>query len=195
MEENQHFGILCFIISRKVKLMHTRKDLCSVGKNVTDWTCQRWFVKCHAGNFSLDDAPWLGRPVEVHSYQTETLRAISVIPHGMIINILRISKSSVKKITCTNLVMLITNVLVPHKLSEENKPSWPYFHMWFSIEMQWKHSVFKTNYDTQYVNKPENSAVATRLEKVSFHFKSQRKVMQKNVQTTAQLHSFHMLAR
>ena len=67
--------------------------------------------------------------------------------------------------------------------------------MCFSIEMQWKHSVFKTNYDTQYANKPENSAVAIRLEKVTFHFKSQRKAMQKNVQTTAQLHSFHMLAR
>ena len=41
----------------------------------------------------------------------------------------------------------------------------------------------------------ENSAVATRLEKVSFHFQSQRKAMPKNVQITIQLHSFHMLAR
>ena len=47
--------------------------------------------------------------------------------------------------------------------------------MWFSTEMQWKHSIFKTNYDTQYANKLENSAVATRLEKVSFHSKSQKK--------------------
>ena len=41
----------------------------------------------------------------------------------------------------------------------------------------------------------ENSAVATGLEKVSFHSnpeKGQR--MPKNVQTTAQLHSFHVLA-
>ena len=37
--------------------------------------------------------------------------------------------------------------------------------------------------------------VATRLEKVSFHSKSPKKAMQKNVQTTAQLHSFHMLAK
>ena len=37
----------------------------------------------------------------------------------------------------------------------------------------------------------ENSAVATRLEKVSFHFQPQRKSMPKNVQTTAQLHSSH----
>ena len=37
----------------------------------------------------------------------------------------------------------------------------------------------------------ENSAVATGLEKVSFH--SQRKAMPKNAQTTAQFHSSHML--
>ena len=40
----------------------------------------------------------------------------------------------------------------------------------------------------------ENSAVATGLEKV-FSFQSHRKAMPKNVQTTAQLHSSHMLAR
>ena len=36
----------------------------------------------------------------------------------------------------------------------------------------------------------ENSAVATGLEKVSFH-SNPRKAMPKNVQTTAQLHSSH----
>ena len=39
----------------------------------------------------------------------------------------------------------------------------------------------------------ENSAVATRLEKV-FSFQSQRKAMPKNAQTTTQLYSFNMLA-
>ena len=41
----------------------------------------------------------------------------------------------------------------------------------------------------------ETSAVATGLEKSQFSFQSQRKAMPKNVQTTVQLHSFHMLAR
>ena len=43
----------------------------------------------------------------------------------------------------------------------------------------------------------ENSAVATGLEKVSFHsnLKEMPRNMPRNVQTTAQLHSFHMLAR
>ena len=40
---------------------------------VTDGMCQKWFVKFHAGDFSLDDAPQLGRPVEVDSNQIETL--------------------------------------------------------------------------------------------------------------------------
>ena len=40
-----------------------------------------------------------------------------------------------------------------------------------------------------------NSAVATGLEKVSFHSNSQRKAIPKNAQTTAQLHSSHMLAK
>ena len=44
----------------------------------------------------------------------------------------------------------------------------------------------------------ENAAVATGLEKVSFHsfsFQSQRKAKPKNVQTTAQLHSCHTLTK
>ena len=40
---------------------------------MTDGTCQKWFAKFHAEDFSLDDAPWSGRPVEVGSDQIETL--------------------------------------------------------------------------------------------------------------------------
>ena len=40
---------------------------------VTDQTCQKWFAKLYAGDFSLNDVPWLGRPIEVDSNQTETL--------------------------------------------------------------------------------------------------------------------------
>ena len=32
----------------------------------------KWFAKFHAGDFLLDDAPWLGRPVEVDSDQIKT---------------------------------------------------------------------------------------------------------------------------
>ena len=41
----------------------------------------------------------------------------------------------------------------------------------------------------------ENSAVATGLEKVSFHSKSQRKAIPEDAQTTAQLHSSQMLVK
>ena len=45
--------------------------ICAVYREgtVTDGMCQKWFVKFHAGDFLLDDAPQLGRPVEVHSDQ------------------------------------------------------------------------------------------------------------------------------
>ena len=39
---------------------------------VTDQTCQKWFVKFCAGDFSLDDTPWWDKPVEIDSDQNET---------------------------------------------------------------------------------------------------------------------------
>ena len=48
---------------------------------------------------------------------------------------------------------------------------------------------------TQYAIKLGNSAVATELEKISFHSNPKKKTMPKDAQTTAQLHSSHMLAK
>ena len=39
----------------------------------TEKRCPKWFVKFCAGGVSLDNAPPLGRPVEVDSDQMETL--------------------------------------------------------------------------------------------------------------------------
>ena len=50
-----------------------------------------------------------------------------------------------------------------------------------------------TNSSSMSVNL-ENSAVATGLEKVSFH-SNLKKAMPKNAQTTTQLHSSHILAK
>ena len=49
--------------------------MCAVSAEgaVTDWTCQKWFVKFHVGNFSLGDAPRSGNPAEVDRDQIETL--------------------------------------------------------------------------------------------------------------------------
>ena len=41
----------------------------------------------------------------------------------------------------------------------------------------------------------ENSAVATGVERVSFHSNPKKKAMPKNAQTTAQSHSSHMLVK
>ena len=41
----------------------------------------------------------------------------------------------------------------------------------------------------------ENSAVAIELEEVGFHFNPKEEQRQKNVQTTAQLHSSHTLVK
>ena len=55
---------------------------------------QKWFAKFHAGDFSLDDAPWSGRPVEVDSNQIETLiESNQRHTTWEITNILKISKS------------------------------------------------------------------------------------------------------
>ena len=52
-----------------------QKKTCAVyGEGaVTDGTCQNWFAKFCARDFSLDDAPQSGRQVEVDSDQIETL--------------------------------------------------------------------------------------------------------------------------
>lgn len=41
---------------------------------VTDGTCQKWSAKLHVRDFSIDDAPQLGRPVEVDSNQSKDIK-------------------------------------------------------------------------------------------------------------------------
>ena len=56
------------------------KDLCSVWRRCYDWlNVSQVVCEVHAGDFSLDDAPWSSRPDEVHSEQIETLRTINII--------------------------------------------------------------------------------------------------------------------
>ena len=56
--------------------------------------CQKWFAKFRAGDFSLDDAPQLGRPVEVDSDQIKTLNEYNQrYTMQEIINILKTARS------------------------------------------------------------------------------------------------------
>ena len=73
-----------------------QKKICAVyGEGaVTDWICQKWFVKFCDGDFSLEDAPKSGRPVKVDSDQIETsIENNQCYTMQEIANILKRSKS------------------------------------------------------------------------------------------------------
>ena len=71
----QHFQhIMLYQFKKGKNATETQTIYAAHGEGaVTDRTCQEWFAKFHAGDFSLDDAPWSGRPVEVDSDQIKTL--------------------------------------------------------------------------------------------------------------------------
>ena len=100
-----------------------QKKICAVyGEGaVSDRKCQKCFVKFHAGDFPLDEAPRSGRPVEVDSNQIETL--IENNQHyttRQIADILKISKSSVGNHLHHLGYVNHFDVWVPHKLSQKN---------------------------------------------------------------------------
>ena len=98
--KKQHFWHITLYYFKKGKnATETQKKICAVyGEGaVTAEMCQKWFVKFCAGDFSLDDAPRSGRPVEVDSNHIETIIENNQC-HTMweIADILKISKSSVE---------------------------------------------------------------------------------------------------
>ena len=101
-EKKQHFQhIMLYYFKKGENATETQKKICAVyGEGaVTDQMCQKWFVKFPAGDFSLDNAPRSGRPVEVDSNQIRTLTENS--QHHTtreIADIFKISKSSVIQI-------------------------------------------------------------------------------------------------
>ena len=137
MEENkQHFlHIMLYYFKNSKNAIKMQNKICVVyGEGaVTDWMCQEWFAKFRAGGFSLDDAPVSSRPVEVDSDHIRTL--IEKNQHYTTWEIADILKISIWHIE-NHLHQLgyvnCFDVWVPHKFSRKKKPSWPYFHMWFS---------------------------------------------------------------
>ena len=100
MEENkqhfQHIMLYCFMEGKNGTEMQQKQKICAVyGEGaVTDQMCQTWFVMCHAGDFSLNDAPQLSRPVKVESDQIKALIEDNQCHiRQEIANILKISKS------------------------------------------------------------------------------------------------------
>ena len=108
-------------VSRKAKtqLEHKNRFVLYEEGAVTDWICQKWLVKFHVGGFWQDDAPWLGRPVEVDSDQVKTLTENSQhYTMQEIANILKISKSSIENHLYQLGYVHHFYVWVPHKLSK-----------------------------------------------------------------------------
>ena len=123
-EKRQHFWhIMLYYFKKGKNATETQKKfyaLCGEGA-VTDRTCQKWFVKFHAGDFSLDDVPWSDRPVEVGSYQIKTFIENSQrYTTWEIANILKIYKSSTENHLHQLGYVNHFDVPVPHKLSEKN---------------------------------------------------------------------------
>ena len=79
MEENtQHFQYIMLYHFRKGKNAPEMQEKFVQYTEVLCQTCQKWFARFRAGDFSLDDAPWWGGPGEVDGNQIETLRTIHV---------------------------------------------------------------------------------------------------------------------
>ena len=118
-EKKQHFQhIMLYYFKEDKNATETQKKICVVyGESaVTDGTCQKRFAKFCAGVFSLDDAPQLGRPVEVDSDQIKTL--IENNRHYTrqeIADILKISKSSAENHLHQLGYVTRFDVWVPHK--------------------------------------------------------------------------------
>ena len=74
-EKKQHFQhIMLYYFKEGKNATETHKNICAVYRGVvTDRMCQKWSAKFGAGDFSLNDTPWSGRPVEVDSNQLKTL--------------------------------------------------------------------------------------------------------------------------
>ena len=82
---------------------------------------KKWFAKFRAGDFSLDDAPRSGRPVEVDSDQIETFIENNQRDTTQeIADVLKISKSSVENLLYQLGYVNRFDVCVPHKLNEKN---------------------------------------------------------------------------
>ena len=123
-EKKQHFWhIMLYYFKKGKNATETQKKICAVyGEGaMTDQTYEKWFAKFCAGHFSLDNAPQSGRPAEVDRDQIETL--IENNQHYTmweIVDILKISKSSVENHLHLLGYLNYFDVWVPHKLNKKN---------------------------------------------------------------------------
>ena len=117
--------------------------------------CQKWFEKFRAGDFSLDDAPHLGRPVEVGSDQIETLIENNQYSTTWeIATILKISKS-------IKLLVKMKNVSFILQGKKTIQTFWPTQYNWFITERNrihylcnkdiWASSTHVIHYEVRFI--------------------------------------------
>ena len=94
--------IMLYYFKKGKKATEKQKKICAVyGEGaVTGWTCQKWFAKFWAGDFLLDDASPLGRPVEVDRDQMETSENNQHYTTWEIAHIHKISRSIKSQYCC-----------------------------------------------------------------------------------------------
>ena len=118
-EKKEHFRcIMLYYFKKSKNATEMQKKICAVyGEGaVTARMCQKWFEEFRAGDFSLDDAPRLGRSVEVESDQIETvIESNQRYTTREIADILNISKSSIENHLHQLGYVNRFDVCVPHK--------------------------------------------------------------------------------
>ena len=75
-EEKQHsWHNMLYYFKKGKNTTEMQKKMCAVCREgaVTDGMCEKRFAKFRAGDFSLDNTPQSGRPVDVDGDQPETL--------------------------------------------------------------------------------------------------------------------------
>ena len=149
-EKKQHFQhITLYYFKKDRNATETKENICAVyGEGaVTDRMYQKWFAKFRAGDFLLDDAPQLGRPVEVDSDQIETLIENSQHYTTLeVADILKISKPSTENHLYQLGYANCFDVWVPHKLREKETFLTIFLNIILYLNVK-KSSVFKTNCD------------------------------------------------
>ena len=114
--------------------------------SLSDQTCQKWFVKFHAGNFH-----WLMPHSQVDHWSWDINWTETLIENNQhyttqkIDDILKYPNQALK-IICINLVNHF-DVWVPHKWKKSFLTIFPHAVLYWNIT---KHPVFKTNFDGQW---------------------------------------------
>ena len=128
--------MLCYFKEGKSTTEIQSKSLCHVWRRCCDWSnVSEVAHEIPCLRFLMDDAPWLNRSVEAETNQIKTLtESHQQYPTWEIVNILKISKSSVENHLHLLDYVSHFDVWIPHKLSKKTfLTSFPYVILYWSV--------------------------------------------------------------